>query len=75
MKKRIKVPIFLAALAINIVTADAQMKIGGTAGPADTNAYLQLGSTTNASKGLLLPGAGLNSKSSAAPLSGFTKAC
>ncbi|MDR0792222.1 MAG: tail fiber domain-containing protein [Chitinophagaceae bacterium] len=59
------------ALAASIMTlsADAQMKIGGTAGAPNTDAYLELGNAAGSNKGLLLPRVALTGAGNAAPLS------
>ena len=43
--------IFTLSLFAPGTAAGAQTKIGGTPGPADANAYLQLGDSTAANKG------------------------
>ncbi len=47
----------------------AQMKIGGVPGAANPSAYLQLGDSTGATKGFLMPRIALTATNTAAPLS------
>jgi hypothetical protein len=51
----------------------SQTKIGGTIGPSDANAYLELGDALNGNKGLLLPRVNLNLTTSPAPLTAHVK--
>jgi len=46
----------------------AQMKVGGTPGAANSNAYLELGDATGATKGLLIPRVQLTATNAALPL-------
>lgn len=46
----------------------AQMKVGGAPGAANSNAYLELGDATGATKGLLMPRVQLTATNAAAPL-------
>ncbi|MDI3320113.1 beta strand repeat-containing protein [Pinibacter soli] len=66
MKKKLLLVCSLVGAAL---LSQAQTKIGGAPGPANTDAYLQLGDATGASKGLLMPRVILKSTDLAFPLS------
>jgi len=61
-------------LAFSIVPAlNAQNKIGGTVGPSDANAFLELGDATGSTKGLLLPRVSLQQTTLPNPLFAHVK--
>jgi uncharacterized protein (TIGR02145 family) len=63
---------FIAGVLLSAFVMDgahAQQKVGGVLGPADPNAYLQLGDAIGATGGLLLSRVALTATSSPAPLS------
>ncbi len=62
-----KINLLLLFVLFGLV-AGAQQKIGGTPGVADPNAYLQLGDSATANKGLLMPRVKLTATDSPAPL-------
>lgn len=65
----------IAAIVICVVFSHAhsQTKIGGTTGPSDANAYLELGDAVNGKKGMLLPRVNLNLTTSPTPLTSHVK--
>jgi|GEM_PF-1388216 len=66
MKKKL---LLVCSLVGAAMLSQAQTKIGGAMGPANKDAYLQLGDATGANKGLLMPRVILSSTTAASPLS------
>lgn len=65
---RLKKITLLSLLMAAGTVSFAQMKVGGAPGAANSNAYLELGDATGATKGLLMPRVQLTATNATAPL-------